>query len=76
MNYDTNTLKEEWRKGDGEMPSGLKHVVKSAQDEILLRAMQLSIDEENTVKYNASINKKTIREYVTSMALGSASPPA
>ena len=32
MIYDVTDLKEEWRKGDGEMPDGLKHVVKAAEE--------------------------------------------
>ena len=69
MNYDVSELEEIWRKGDGEMPDKLKHVVKAAQDEMLLRAMQLSVDEENTVRYIASKNKKTVSEYVTALVL-------
>ncbi|MDR2590309.1 MAG: hypothetical protein LBC71_04920 [Oscillospiraceae bacterium] len=74
MNYDVADLKEEWRKGDEVMPDGLKHVVTSAQDEILLRSLKLSIDVENTIKYNASKNNKTIYEYVTSLLITNLQP--
>jgi len=71
MSYDINDLKEEWRKGDGEMPDGLKHVVKAAQDEILLRSLKLSEDIENTIKYNASKNNQTVYDYITTLLITS-----
>ena len=74
MIYDVNDLKEEWRKGDGEMPDGLKHVVKAAQDEILLRSLKLSADIENLIKYNAGKNNKTIYDYVTTLLIANLQP--
>ena len=74
MTYDVKDLKEEWRKGDGDMPDGLKHVVLAAQDEILLRSLKLSVDIENIIKYNASKNNKTIYEYITSLLITSLQP--
>ena len=74
MTYDLKELKEEWRKGDAEMPDGLKHVVLAAQDEILLRSLKLSADIENTIKYNASKNNKTIYEYITSLLITNLQP--
>ena len=74
MNYEMKDLKEEWRKGDGEMPDGLKHVVLAAQDEILLRSLKLSVDIENTIKYNASKNNKSIYEYITSLLITNLQP--
>ena len=67
MIYDVADLKEEWRKGDGEMPPKLKHVVDAAREEILLRSLQLSVNDENTIRYNASKSNKTISEYITSL---------
>ena len=74
MTYDIKDLNEEWRKGDSEMPDGLKHVVLAAQDEILLRSLKLSVDIENTIKYNASKNNKTIYEYITSLLITNLQP--
>ena len=74
MIYDIKDLKEEWRKGDDEMPDGLKHVVLAAQDEILLRSLKLSADIENTIKYNASKSNKTIYEYITSLLITNLQP--
>ena len=74
MIYDIIDLKEEWRKGDVEMPDGLKHVVLAAQDEILLRSLKLSADIENIIKYNASKNNKTIYEYITSLLITNLQP--
>jgi len=74
MSYDVTDLKEEWRKGDGEMPDGLKHVVKAAEDEILLRSLKLPADIENIIKYNAGKNNKTIYDYVTALLITNLQP--
>jgi len=58
-----------WRKGDGEMPEKAKHVVNAAREEKLLRSLNLSKDAENTVKYNAGKNNKTVNEYITSLIM-------
>ena len=74
MTYNVADLKEEWRKGDGEMPPKLKHVVDSAREEMLLRSLQLSVNDENTIRYNASKDKKTVSEYISSLVTTSLHP--
>ena len=71
MNYDITELEEVWRKGDGEMPEKLKHVVSAAQEETLLRLLYLSTDAENTIRYNASKNNKTVSEYLSELIMTS-----
>ena len=71
MSYDITELEEVWRKGDGDMPAKLKHVVNAAQEEILLRLLLLSVDAENTIRYNASKSNKTVNEYLSSLIMAS-----
>ena len=70
MIYDVTELKEEWRKGDGEMPPGLKHVVDAAGEELLLRSLQLPSGAIDTVKYNAGKNSQSVNEYISTIVLG------
>jgi len=63
-----------WRRGDGEMPEKAKHVVNAAREEKLLRSLQLSTDDENTIRYNASKNNKTVNEYLSSLITTSLHP--
>jgi len=74
MNYEVSDLQEIWRKGDGEMPPKLKRVVDAAGEELLLRFLQLSNDDENTIKYNAGKSNKTVSEYITSLVTASLHP--
>ena len=74
MNYDVSDLELIWRKGNGEMPDDLKHVVKAAKDERLLRSLQLPSDVIDTIRYNASKDDKTVDEYISSLLLGVLSP--
>jgi len=67
MNVDTEVI---WRRGDFEMPENIKYVVKAAQNELLLRTLQLPVDAVDVVRYNASKNNKTINEYISSLVLG------
>ena len=60
-----------WRKGDGEMPEKAKHVVNAARDEKLLRSLNLTVDVENTIRYNASKSNKSVNEYITSLVMTS-----
>ena len=53
------------------MPENVKHVVSAAQDELLLRSLQLPMDAVNIIRYNASKSEKTISEYISSLILGS-----
>ena len=70
MTYDITELEEVWRKGDGEMPDKLKHVVNAAQEELLLRSLQLPFDVVNTIRYNASKKSQTVNDYIASIVLG------
>jgi len=74
VNYDVSDLELIWRKGNGEMPDDLKHVVKAAKDERLLRSLQLPSDVIDTIRYNASKDDKTVDEYISSLLLGVLSP--
>jgi len=68
MNVDTEMI---WRRGDSEMPENVQHVVKTAQNELLLRSLQLPVDAIDIIRYNASKSNKTINEYISSLVLGS-----
>ena len=67
MNVDSEVI---WRRGDLEMPENVRHVVKTAQNELLLRSLQLPVDAIDVIRYNASKNNKTINEYISSLVLG------
>jgi len=67
MNSDAEVI---WKRGDAEMPKNVKHVVKAAQDELLLRSLLLPDDAVDTIRYNASKSDKTINEYISSLVLG------
>ena len=67
MNVDAELI---WRRGDFEIPENIKYVVKAAQNELLLRTLQLPVDAVDVVRYNASKNNKTINEYISSLVLG------
>ena len=56
-----------WRRGDGEMPEKAKHVVNAAREARLLRSLNLTADEENTIKYKADKSNKTVTEYITTL---------
>ena len=56
-----------WRRGEGEMPKKAAHVVNAAREEKLLRSLQLSADDENTIRYNAGKSNKTVSEYLSSL---------
>jgi hypothetical protein len=60
-----------WRKGDGEMPDKAKHVVNASKEERLLRSLQLSIDAQNTIRYNADKSNKTVTEYISGLVMSS-----
>jgi hypothetical protein len=63
-----------WRRGDGEIPEKAKHVINAAREEKFIRSLQLSADDENTIRYNANKSNKTIREYITSLVTASLHP--
>jgi len=66
MNSDAEVI---WRKGDIKMPENVKYVVKTAQDELLIRSLRLPIGILNTVRYIADKNDITINEYISSLIL-------
>ena len=53
-----------WRRGDADMPENVSHVIKAAQDELLLRSLQLPIEAVDFIRYDASKSDKTINEYL------------
>ena len=67
MKYELSELEVVWRRGDGEMPEKVKHAVNAAREEKLLRSLNLSSDDENTVKYNAAKRNITVFEYISSL---------
>ena len=71
MSSDVNVV---WRRGDGEMPVKVKHVVKAAQDELLLRSLQLPFSVVDTIRYNASKNNQTVNEYISAIVMRSIEP--
>ena len=60
-----------WRRGDGDLPEKAKHVINAAKEEKLLRFLHLSVDAENTIRYNAGKNNKTVSEYISSLVMTS-----
>jgi len=60
-----------WRRGDGEMPEKVRHVVKAAQDELLLRSLNLTSGAVDSIRYNASKNDQTINEYISTVLMRS-----
>jgi len=74
MSYDVSDLELIWRKGDGEMPDDLKHVVNAARDERLLRSLQLPSSVIDIIRYNASKDDKTVDEYISSLVIGVLNP--
>jgi len=74
MKYDLSELEVVWRRGDGEMPENVKHVVNAAREEKLLRSLNLSSDDENTLKYNAAKRNITVFEYISSLVVTSLHP--
>ena len=66
MSAEVNVI---WRRGDGGMPDKVKHIVNAAQDELLLRSLQLPVDIENTIRNNASKNSQTINDYIADIVL-------
>ena len=74
MSYDVSDLELIWRKGEGDMPDDLKNVVNAAREEKLLRLLNLSSDDEKTIKYYASKSNKTVGEYISSVLTTSLHP--
>jgi len=58
-----------WRRGDSEMPEKAKHVVNAAREARLLKSLNLTADEENTIKYKADKSNKTVAEYISTLVM-------
>ena len=67
MNFESNII---WRKGDGEMPKHARHVVRAAQDELLLMSLQLPIEVADLIRSNANKNSQSINDYISSIVVG------
>jgi hypothetical protein len=68
MEYEADVI---WRKGDGEMPPDVKHVVDAARSELLLRTLNLPPDVANEIRYNAYKKSQTVSNYITSVLVSS-----
>lgn len=66
MNNDTRVI---WQKGDSTIPDKAKYVVESAQDELLLRALQLPSEVVDTIRYNAEKNAQTVNDYISTIVI-------
>ena len=67
MSTDTKVI---WRKGDGAMPEHVKCVVVAAQNELMLKSLQLPSGIINTIRYNADKNAQTVNEYISAIVIG------
>ena len=59
-----------WSKGDGAMPEHAKRVVVSAQNELLLKSLQLPSGIIDMIRYNAEKNSQTVNDYISSIVIG------
>ena len=66
MSSDVNVI---WKKGADDMPERAKRVVSAAQDELLLRALQLPSEVIDIIRYNADKNAQTVNGYISSIVL-------
>ena len=53
------------------MPNNVKHVVNVAQDELLLKSLDLPFEAIDIIRYNAGKGAKTVNEYISSLVLDS-----
>ena len=67
MSYDINII---WRKGEGAIPERAKCVVEAAQNELLLKSLQLPSGIVDLIRYNADKNAQTINEYISAILVG------
>jgi hypothetical protein len=58
-----------WRRGDTEMPQRAKHVVEAAQDELLLKSLQLPHTIVDLIRFNADKNARTIIDYISDIVV-------
>ena len=69
-------IKVLWKKGDGEMPENVKHVVDIAKGEVLLRSLGVSDDLANEIRYNADKNAQSVKDYILDVVVGSLAAPS
>ena len=74
MKYEVSDLELVWKKGDGEMPKELQHVVNAAREKLFLSSLNLSVDDENTIRYNADKNSQTVTEYISALVTNNLHP--
>jgi len=67
LSFDVNVI---WRKGDGAMPEHAKCVVEAAQNELLLKSLQLPSGIVDKIRYNADKNAQTVNEYISAILVG------
>ena len=66
MNNDINVI---WRKGDETMPIHVKCVVEAAQNELVLKSLQLPSGVIDMIRYNAGKNAQTVNEYISAIII-------
>ena len=67
MNLDVNVI---WCRGDGAMPKHAKYVVEAAQNELILKSLQLPPGIVDLIRYNADKNAQTVNEYISAIVVG------
>ena len=67
MNFNANII---WRRGDGTMPEHVKYIVEAAQNELLLKSLQLPSGIVDMIRYNADKNAQTVNEYISAILVG------
>jgi hypothetical protein len=58
-----------WQKGDGALPDKAKRVAAAAQGELLLKALGLSEETIDTIRYNADKNAQSVNDYISDIVL-------
>jgi hypothetical protein len=61
----TDDIKVIWKKGDEDMPVKVKAVVQDAQNELLLKTLNLSNETINIIRYNSEKNSQSVSEYIS-----------
>jgi len=67
LNFNANII---WRRGDGTMPEHVKYIVEAAQNELLLKSLQLPSGIVDMIRYNADKNAQTVNEYISAILVG------
>jgi len=56
-----------WKKGDDAMPEHAKHVVEAAQNELLLKTLQIPSEIADLLRYYADKNAQTVNDYISAI---------